>query len=66
MSRDAQLRRRAKELLGDKSVVMVLGYKQAKQTCAVQPAFITRPEDADKSSGRSASESGSLDRTASW
>jgi len=47
MSREAQLRQRAKELLSDKSVVMVLGYRPAKRAGAVQPAFITRPEDAD-------------------
>jgi len=47
MSREAQLRKRARELLADKCVVMVLGYRPAKREGAVQPAFITRPEDAD-------------------
>jgi len=47
VSREEQLRKRAKELLAGKEVVMVLGYRAGRRPGTATPAFITRPEDAD-------------------
>jgi formate dehydrogenase (coenzyme F420) beta subunit len=47
MSREEQLRKRAEELLAQKQVVMVLGYRAGKRPGTATPAFVTRPEDAD-------------------
>ena len=47
MSREDQLRKRAKELLAKKEVVMVLGYRPGKRPGTATPVFVTRPEDAD-------------------
>lgn len=47
MSREGQLRKRAKELLANKEVAMVLGYRAGKRPGTATPAFVTRPEDAD-------------------
>ena len=47
MSCEDQLRKRAKELLASKEVVMVLGYRAGRRPGAATPAFVTRPEDAD-------------------
>lgn len=47
MSRGEALRRRARELLANKDVVMVVGFRPGSRGSA-QPAFITRPEDADQ------------------
>jgi hypothetical protein len=45
MSRQEQLRKRARELLESKQVVMVVGYRAASTKGKAQPAFITKPED---------------------
>jgi formate dehydrogenase subunit beta len=47
VSREDQLRKRAKELLAKKEVVMVIGYRAGKRTGTASPAFVTRPDDAD-------------------
>jgi len=47
VSREDQLRKRAKEFLTNKEVVMVLGYRAGKRPGTATPAFVTRPEDAD-------------------
>lgn len=47
MSREDQLRKRAKELLANKEVVMVLGHRAGKSAGTATPAFVTRPEDAE-------------------
>jgi formate dehydrogenase (coenzyme F420) beta subunit len=47
VSREDQLRKRAKELLANKEVVMVLGYRAGRRAGAVVPAFVTRAEDAE-------------------
>jgi len=47
MSRQDELRRRARELLTAKEVVMVVGYRAGKQAGTATPAFITRPEETD-------------------
>ena len=47
MTRKQALRKRAKELLTSKDVVMVIGWRAGKRSGAAQPVFITRPEDAD-------------------
>jgi len=47
VSREDQLRKRAKELLANKEVAMVLGYRAGKRPGRATPAFVTRPEDAD-------------------
>jgi len=46
MSREAQLRKRAEELLAAKKVVMVVGYRAGRRPGTAQPVFVTRPEDA--------------------
>ncbi len=48
MNRQDQLRQRARELLEGKEVVLVLGYRSGRRPGTATPAFITRPEDADK------------------
>jgi formate dehydrogenase (coenzyme F420) beta subunit len=47
VSREDQLRKRAKELLAGKEVVMVLGYRAGKRPGTATPVFVTRPEEAD-------------------
>jgi len=47
VSREDQVRKRAKELLANKEVVMVLGYRAGRRPGTATPAFVTRPEDAD-------------------
>jgi len=47
MSREDHLRKRAKELLANKEVVMVLGHRAGRRPGTATPAFVTRPEDAD-------------------
>ena len=47
MSREEALRKRARELLESKQVVMVVGYRAASTKGKAQPAFITKPEDAE-------------------
>lgn len=47
MSREAELRRRAKELLAEGKVAVVVGYRAATRPGRAQPAFITSPEDCD-------------------
>jgi formate dehydrogenase subunit beta len=47
VSREEALRRRARELLESKQVVMVVGYRSASTKGKAQPAFVTRPEDAE-------------------
>jgi formate dehydrogenase (coenzyme F420) beta subunit len=47
VSREDQLRKRAKDLLTSKEVVMILGHRAAKRSGTATPAFVTRPEDAD-------------------
>jgi len=47
VSREDQLRKRAKELLANKEVVTVLGYRAGRRPGTATPAFVTRPEDAD-------------------
>jgi ferredoxin len=47
VSREDQLRKRAKALLTNKEVVMVLGYRAGKRPGTATPAFVTRPEDAE-------------------
>jgi len=47
MNRQEQLRKRARELLEKKEVVMVVGYRAASTKGKAQPAFITKPEDTE-------------------
>ncbi|MBM3314032.1 hypothetical protein FJY70_05530 [candidate division WOR-3 bacterium] len=47
MSRTEALRRRAKELLENRQVAMVVGYRPAGPRGAAQPAFVARPEEAE-------------------
>jgi len=47
VSREEQLRRRARELLEKEEVAMVVGYRKSPRVGAAQPVFITRPADAD-------------------
>ncbi|MBM3322215.1 hypothetical protein FJY69_01855 [candidate division WOR-3 bacterium] len=48
MSREDQLRKRARDLLAAREVVMVIGYRAGRRPGTTVPAFITRPEDTDK------------------
>ena len=47
MNRQEQLRKRARELLEKKDVVMVVGFRAASTKGKAQPAFITKPEDTE-------------------
>ena len=47
MNRQEQLRKRARELLEKKDVVMVVGFRAASAKGKAQPAFITKPEDTE-------------------
>ncbi len=47
MSREAELRRRAKELLTEGKVAVVVGYRAATRPGRAQPAFTTSPEDCE-------------------
>ncbi|MFO7650426.1 MAG: 4Fe-4S dicluster domain-containing protein [bacterium] len=47
MSREADLRKRARELLAEGKVAVVVGYHAATRPGKAQPAFITSPEDCD-------------------
>jgi formate dehydrogenase subunit beta len=47
MSRTEVLRKRARELLEKKEVVMVIGFRAASTKGKAQPAFITKPEEAE-------------------
>jgi ferredoxin len=47
MNPQEQLRKRARELLEKKDVVMVVGFRAASAKGKAQPAFITKPEDTE-------------------
>ncbi len=47
MSRQEQLRKRARELLEKKEVAMVVGYRAASTKGKAQPVFVTKPEDTE-------------------
>jgi formate dehydrogenase (coenzyme F420) beta subunit len=47
VSREDRMRKRARELLANNEVVMVLGYRASRRPGTATPAFVTRPEDAE-------------------
>jgi hypothetical protein len=47
MSRQEQLRERARELLESKQVVMVVGHRAASTKGKAQPVFVTKPEETE-------------------
>jgi ferredoxin len=47
VSRETDLRRRARELLSEGKVAVVAGYRAATRPGRAQPAFISAPEDCD-------------------
>jgi len=47
VTREEQLRKRARELLEKKDVVMVVGYRAASTKGKARPVFITKPEETE-------------------
>jgi formate dehydrogenase subunit beta len=47
VSRQEQLRKRARELLESKQVVMVVGHRAASTKGKAQPVFVTKPEETE-------------------